>query len=143
MTRLHALRMFTMLLGLLAASAVQASTPQDGKKPAGKYAELVGSYAVDMRGQPMVFTVSEEAGRLFIGPEGDRAAACVPVDGKELTFTCDAPNGRTYTIVFVRGEDNSIVKFTATGGVAPFEGVKQKRSDRDRLETENRPRRPM
>ena len=31
----------------------------------------------------------------------------------------------TYTIVFVRGENNAIVKFTATGGLAPFEGVKQ------------------
>jgi hypothetical protein len=135
--------MFTMLLGLLAASAVQASTPQDGKKPTAKYAELVGSYAVDMRGQPMVFTISEDAGKLFIVPEGDRAGECEPVENKALTFVCHAPNGRTYTIVFVRGEDNSIVKFTATGGVAPFEGVKQKRSDRDRQETENRPRRPM
>jgi len=126
MTRLHALRMFTMLLGLLAASAVQASTPQDGKKPAGKYAELVGSYAVDMRGQPMVFTISEEAGKLFLAPEGDRAGECEPVENKALTFVCHAPNGRTYTVVFVRGEDNTIVKFTATGGVAPFEGIKMK-----------------
>ena len=126
MTRLHALRMFTMLLWLLAASASQASTPQDGKKPSDKYAELIGSYAVDMRGQPMVFAVSEEGGRIFVAPEGDRAATCEPVDGKPLTFTCDAPNGRRYTFVFVRGEDNAIAKFTATGGVAPFEGVKRK-----------------
>lgn len=92
-----------------------------------KYAPILGDYEFDMEGQFMLVSFWVESGALWGGPEGQEAAELSPVEGKELEFEINTPDGQYMEVEFIKDEAGKIVKCAVLAMGMEMEGIKIKK----------------
>lgn len=102
--------------------AVMAQEGDDALKK--KYAPILGDYEFDMEGQVMLVSFWVENGGLWGGPEGQEAAELEPVEGNELKFEINTPDGSFMELEFKKDEAGKVVKCIALGMGMEMEGIK-------------------
>ena len=88
------------------------------------YKEISGDYEFEMDGQVMVVNFYAEEGKLYGAPEGETAEEIVPVEGEELKFEVNTPDGQYFELTFVRDEEGKIHKCLLIAQGMELEGIK-------------------
>ncbi|MBN1223969.1 MAG: hypothetical protein JXB23_12040 [Candidatus Aminicenantes bacterium] len=117
MFRICATALFVLSIGLFAMTASAAEE---------KYAPLVGDYEFDVQGQIMIISFWVEEGKLWGAPEGESGVELEPVEGEDMKFEVNTPNGQFYELQFIKDESGKVTKcIVATMGME-MEGAKIK-----------------
>lgn len=112
------------LIAAVGGLAVLAQESDDALKK--KYAPILGDYEFDQQGQVMLVSFWVENGGLWGGPEGQEAAELTPVEGNDLKFEIDTPDGQYMELEFIKDESGEVVKCTVLMMGMEMEGVKIK-----------------
>ena len=90
------------------------SGPQLIKTPENKYAEILGEWEFDIEGYgALTFKFYTENDKLLIVPvrgRDDESSEVKAVEGKELEYTVDTPNGNRFSFTFIKDEAGKITK---------------------------------
>jgi len=111
-----------VLIAAVCGFAVMAQEGDDALKK--KYAPILGDYEFEMEGQVMLVSFWVENGALWGGPEGQEAAELTPVEGNDLKFEINTPDGAFMELEFKKDESGKVVKCAVVGMGMEMEGVK-------------------
>jgi hypothetical protein len=123
--RVYSVGLVVALIVAVGGLAVAAQESDEALKK--KYAPLLGEYEFDVDGQIMLVSFWVESGGLWGGPEGQEAAELTPVEGNDLKFEINTPDGQYMELEFKKDESGAVVKCTVLMMGMEMEGVKIKK----------------
>ncbi len=103
-------RTMTVLFFVSLIIGSASSAGQEEKIDPKLLTELVGNYELEIQGQKGVFIFTSEKGNLKGAPAGESQSVLEPVEGEEMTFVGQSPDGAEYRFKFLRDEEGNIAK---------------------------------